>query len=148
MILIKKKLNITEKKGNLFAPAIAIGVAIGRIGCFLAGCCYGIETNLPWGVDFGDGILRHPTQIYEAIFMLGIFFYLLYKRTTVKAGVLFYLLMNLYFTFRFFEEFIRENPNYFGLSLFQWIAIGSLIFINLKYLKENGRFKLETIAKK
>jgi phosphatidylglycerol---prolipoprotein diacylglyceryl transferase len=133
---IKKKLNIKEKKGNLFAPAIALGVAIGRIGCFLRGCCYGIQTNLPWGVDFGEGILRHPTQIYESIFMFGLFLFLLYKRKTAKPGHLFFLLMNAYFIFRFFEEFIRDNPHYFGLTLFQYISIGALLFINAKYLKE------------
>ncbi len=136
VLYIKKKLKIKEKKGNLFAPAIALGVAIGRIGCFLRGCCYGIETKLPWGVDFGDGILRHPTQIYESIFMLALFFFLLYKRKSAKPGFLFYILMNSYFVFRFFEEFLRENPSYLGFSLFQYISIAALIFINIKYLKE------------
>ncbi|MDD2656274.1 MAG: prolipoprotein diacylglyceryl transferase [Patescibacteria group bacterium] len=133
---VKKKLAIKEKKGNLFAPAIALGVAIGRIGCFLRGCCYGIPTNLPWGINFGDNIPRHPTQIYETIFMLIMFPILLYKRKTANPGYLFYLLMNSYFIFRFFEEFIRENPHYFGLTLFQYISLIALVFINLKHLKE------------
>ncbi|EKE06487.1 MAG: hypothetical protein ACD_18C00347G0012 [uncultured bacterium] len=136
IMYLKKKLNIKEKKGNLFAPAIALGIAIGRIGCFLRGCCYGIPTNLPWGVNFGDNIARHPTQIYETIFMLIMFPILLYKRKTAKPGYLFYLLMNSYFIFRFFEEFIRENPHYFGLTLFQYISLIALVFINLKHLKE------------
>ncbi|MFA7244750.1 MAG: prolipoprotein diacylglyceryl transferase family protein [Candidatus Magasanikbacteria bacterium] len=133
---VKKKLGIKEKKGNLFAPGIALGVAIGRIGCFLEGCCYGIATNLPWGVNFGDGINRHPTQIYEIIFMTLLFFVLLYKKKTAQPGYLFYLLMNSYFIFRFFEEFIRDNPHYFGLTLFQYISLIALVFINLKHLKE------------
>ncbi len=136
VLYIKKRLGIKEKKGNLFAPSIAIGIAIGRIGCFLRGCCYGTQTKLPWGVDFGDNILRHPTQIYESIFMSGLFLFLLYKRKRAAPGYLFYLLMNIYFIFRFFEEFIRENPHYLGLTLFQYISIGALIFINIKYLIE------------
>lgn len=139
VIYIKKRLRITDKKGNLFAPAIAIGVAIGRLGCFFAGCCYGTETNLPWGVDFGDGILRHPTQLYESLFLLLFFFYLLYKNGRVKPGYLFYLLMNFYFIFRFAEEFIRENPRYLGLTFFQYISVGALIFINLKNYYEQSR---------
>lgn len=137
VMFIKYKLKIKEKKGNLFAPGIAIGVVIGRIGCFLVGCCYGIKTALPWGVDFGDGIFRHPTQIYESIFMLIMFFVLLYRRKKAKPGQLFYLLMNSYFIFRFFEEFIREEPRLFlGLTIFQYISLGCLIFINAKYLYE------------
>lgn len=136
VIYIKHKLNIKDKKGNLFAPAAAIGIAIGRIGCFLRGCCYGIETKLPWGVNFGDGILRHPTQLYESIFMFGLFGFLLYKRKEAKPGYLFYLLMNYYFVFRFFEEFIRDNPRYLYLTIFQYISIGALIFVNTKYIKE------------
>ena len=136
VIYIKKRLNITDRKGNLFAPAIAIGVAIGRIGCFLRGCCYGIETTLWGGVDFGDGILRYPTQIYESIFMLVMFFWLMSKRKTAKPGQLFYWLMNIYFVFRFFEEFIRESPHYLGITLFQYISVAALIFINVKYWRK------------
>ena len=132
VMYIKRRLHITDRKGNLFAPAIALGVAVGRIGCFLRGCCFGTPTNLPWGVDFGDQVLRHPTQLYEILFMLGIFFYLLHRRKTALPGELFYILMNSYFIFRFFEEFIRENQHYLGLSLFQYIAIIAIIFINVK----------------
>jgi len=63
VFITKKILNIKAKRGNLFAPALAIGDSIGRIGCFLKGCCAGKATNIAsYGVDFGDGILRHPTQ--------------------------------------------------------------------------------------
>ena len=139
VLFIKKKLKIKAKKGNLFAPGIALGVAIGRIGCFLRGCCYGIQTNFPWGVDFGDGILRHPTQIYESIFMFALFIYLLYKRKNAKPGQLFFLLMNYYFVFRFAEEFIRENVRFLGLTYFQYISIAALIFINGKFLYERKK---------
>jgi phosphatidylglycerol---prolipoprotein diacylglyceryl transferase len=138
VMYIKQKLKIKGKKGNLFAPAIALGVAVGRIGCFLKGCCYGTPTDLPWGVDFGDGIIRHPTQIYESIFFIGLFVFLMIRRKKAKPGYLFHLLMNVYFSFRFLEEFIRgeQNPVFFGLTIFQWISIAALIFINAKYLYE------------
>lgn len=140
VLITKKILKTKEKNGNLFAPAIALGVAIGRIGCFLAGCCYGGATTLPWGVNFGDGILRHPTQIYESIFMLIMFLYLqkIKNRENIKPGYLFKLLMIYYFTFRFFIEFIRvEKIAFLGLTIFQIICIGVII-----YLTRNNIFKL------
>jgi len=130
--ITKKLFKINVKRGNLFAPAIAIGVAIGRIGCFLQGCCYGKETNLPWGVNFGDGILRHPTQIYEFIFMLGMFIYLekIKYREDVKPGQLFKILMVSYFIFRFFIEFIRaQDTALLGLTGFQIVSLFAIIYL-------------------
>ena len=130
VILLKRHLNINEKKGNLFAPAIAIGIAIGRIGCFLRGCCYGIPTSLPWGVNFGDGIARHPTQIYESLFMFAMFFYLQRaKKKNPAPGYLFKLLMIIYFIFRFLIEFIRVEAKIFlGLSGYQWASLLVLFY--------------------
>lgn len=131
-ILTKRILGIKEKRGNLFAPAIAIGVAIGRLGCFFVGCCYGKATNLPWGVDFGDHIPRHPTQIYESLFMLGMFVYLekIKNRSDVKPGQLFKLLMVSYFTFRFVIEFIRVEPvTLAGLTTFQFISVVVILYL-------------------
>ena len=64
----KKWLGVKVATGDLLAMPLVIGMAIGRVGCFLTGLAdqtYGIATTLPWGVDFGDGIARHPTQFYE-----------------------------------------------------------------------------------
>ena len=130
--ITKKLFNIKGKRGNLFAPAIAVGVAIGRIGCFLRGCCYGKPTNLPWGVNFGDGILRHPTQIYESLFMLAMFIYLekIKNRKDIKPGQLLKILMVSYFTFRFFIEFIRvQDVVLFGLTGFQIISLLAIIYL-------------------
>lgn len=130
--LTKKILGIKEKRGNLFAPAIAMGVAIGRLGCFFRGCCYGKATNLPWGVNFGDGILRHPTQLYESLFMLAMFVYLekIKNRKNIKPGQLFKLLMISYFIFRFFIEFIRiEQVVFAGLTSFQIISVGVILYL-------------------
>lgn len=68
----KRRLGIARSTGDLFAIPLAVGMAIGRIGCFLSGLgdhTYGNLTALPWGVDFGDGLLRHPTQLYEVAFL-------------------------------------------------------------------------------
>ncbi|MFA5856365.1 MAG: prolipoprotein diacylglyceryl transferase family protein [Candidatus Pacearchaeota archaeon] len=143
VFIAKKHLKLKERKGNLFAPAIALGVAIGRIGCFLRGCCYGKPTTLPWGVDFGDKILRHPTQIYESIFMLIMFFYLLYaKRQNPKPGELFRQLMISYFTFRFFIEFIRiEKVILFGLTFFQIFSLICVIYFVIFFNREKEIFR-------
>src|SRR6187549_2816203 len=69
---VKRLRGIRVATGDLLAFPLVLGIAIGRIGCFLSGLedeSYGIATGLPWGVDFGDGITRHPTQLYEIIFL-------------------------------------------------------------------------------
>ena len=142
VMYIKSRLGIREKRGNLFAPAIAIGFAIGRIGCLLRGCCYGTPTDLFFGMDFGDDIYRHPTQLYEIAYFSGFFIFSLSRIKTSPPGQLFNLLINSYFIFRFFEEFIRYNESlYFGLSFFQYISILALVFINVKsYLEKKPHY--------
>src|ERR1700730_2918850 len=68
--LTKFTLEIRVKTGDTFAVPLALALTVGRWGCFFNGCCYGTETSLPWGVDFGDGLRRHPTQVYESLFHL------------------------------------------------------------------------------
>ncbi|OGS28212.1 MAG: hypothetical protein A2297_01885 [Elusimicrobia bacterium RIFOXYB2_FULL_48_7] len=130
---VKKKLDIKQRRGNDFAPAIALGIAVGRIGCFLKGCCYGIPTGLPLGVNFGDDVLRHPTQLYESLFMFGVFIYLIIVKNRFLPGKLFSRFMILYFSFRFFEEFIRAGSKfYFGLTGYQFMAVLVVIFYIMK----------------
>jgi phosphatidylglycerol:prolipoprotein diacylglycerol transferase len=149
--LVKKALKIKFRIGNSLAPAVAIGIAFGRIGCFFTGCCYGKATQSDWfGVNFGDGILRHPTQIYEALFSLiqfFVFIVILKKRgSDLKQGVLFDFYLLSYFVFRFFLEFIKEeNQIYLSLTIFQWISI--LVFVRylFKYImiqRDKGRSKV------
>jgi len=141
VMIVKRKMGIQTRLGNAFAPAIALGVAIGRIGCFLAGCCYGKPTNMGWGVNFGDGVLRYPTQLFESFFMLEMFFWLRRrgKNPVVRPGQLFGELMIAYFSFRFFLEFIKDEPVMFaGLTIFQIISLAVLaylIFIKERLLK-------------
>ncbi len=135
--LTKKAIGLNERRGNFFAPAIAAGLAIGRLGCFFQGCCYGVPTSLPWGVNFGDNIPRHPTQLYEAAFMLLMLVYLekIKNRTDLQPGRLFDLLMINYFTFRFFIEFIRvEKTAFWGLTVFQLISLAVIIYLNRGFL--------------
>jgi phosphatidylglycerol---prolipoprotein diacylglyceryl transferase len=71
--LAKRYIGLHTSTGDLYAIPLALGIAIGRIGCFLTGLSdntYGTPTNLPWAVNFGDGVPRHPTQLYEIVFLL------------------------------------------------------------------------------
>ena len=118
---------------DLIAPAVMVAQGvIGRVGCTLNGCCYGIETTLPWGVEythpaslcFGAGVV-HPTQIYEIIFALISFGVLLKLRGRFKPdGSLFLIYLSLYAVWRIGIDFIREGtPFLFGLHQAQVISI-------------------------
>jgi len=137
-VLIKKAFDIREKRGNDIAPAVALGILVGRFGCFFRGCCYGKPTGLRWGVDFGDGIMRHPTQLYEATFMLMMFMYIenSKRKGELAPGHLFRLLMICYFIFRFCIEFIRVEPVVLaGLTSFQLIALAVILYFTVANLK-------------
>ncbi len=132
--LAKKYIGETNSSGDLFTFPIIFGIFIGRIGCFLSGVnefTYGKETSSFLGMDLGDGILRHPTSLYELFFLIFLFFGLkrLQKTTTLQNGDLFKWFMILYFSFRFFIEFIKPNVFYlFGVSSIQILCIICLLY--------------------
>lgn len=106
---------------DLCGPAIALGQAIGRVGCFMAGCCYGKSTELWWGVTFTDPVANeivgtplgkplHPVQLYESFFCLVIFTFLLWKlRRKRFEGQIILLYALLYALMRFLIEFLRGD---------------------------------------
>jgi len=108
-------------------PAGMLGYAIGRLGCFLNGCCYGARTDLPWGVIFPHhpGELRHPTQLYEMLFGLAFFFILKYWREHKQAfiGQTFLLGIMAYALERFLVEMVRINPDYGFFTQAQWLSL-------------------------
>jgi phosphatidylglycerol:prolipoprotein diacylglycerol transferase len=107
---------------DAFAPGLAIGHAIGRLGCFAAGCCYGKPTTLPWGVTFTNPLANsvsgtplniplHPTQLYESLVELINFLVLLWLIRHKKSdGQVIGTYMFLYGFARFFLEFVRDDP--------------------------------------
>lgn len=130
--LTKLALGVRESTGDLFAAPLAIGAAIGRIGCFLTGLSdqtYGIATTLPWGVDFGDGVRRHPTQIYEALFLaaLGVVLWRMTSRPHTN-GSLFKAFMVGYLGFRLVIDFLKPEARFGGLSSIQWAALAVLVY--------------------
>lgn len=112
----KKWIGWTRSTGDDFVLPLAVGMMIGRIGCFLTGLddhTYGIATTWITGVDFGDGIKRHPTQLYE-IFFLAIVILLLFQIKKKKIGwegLLFQLFMLSYLGFRLVIDFIKPTPH-------------------------------------
>lgn len=105
------------KTCDLVVPGLAIGEAIGRIGCFFAGCCYGRPTDLPWAVTFTHphslaqlGVPLHPTQLYASVKALLVFFILIAFRRYKKAeGQLIFLYMLLYAAGRLIIEPLRGD---------------------------------------
>jgi phosphatidylglycerol---prolipoprotein diacylglyceryl transferase len=128
----KRRLHITRSTGDLFALPLAVGLAIGRIGCFLTGLddhTYGIRTTLPWGVNFGDGP-RHPTQLYEIAFvlLLGTVLCRLAKQPH-REGDLFKVFMVGYFGWRIAVDFLKPDVRVFlGLSSIQWACLAMLVY--------------------
>lgn len=143
---------------DIFAPSVAIGHAFGRIGCFLAGCCYGMPSSLPWAVTFTDprslapqGIPLHPTQLYSSLGLFATFAFLIWlrKRKTFPGELLWsYILV--YSIVRFFMEFLRGDPrgSVLGGLLSSAQAIGiplagisvvMFLYLRKRGLKENVR---------
>lgn len=125
---------------DFFAPVLALGYALGRIACFMNGCCYGDLCDLPWAVEFNFPGLpvgaRHPTQLYATVFELGTLSVLLFfekRRTRMSffknAGSIFFTWLALHSMSRMIMEAFRDDyrgpaP---GLSVSTWISIIILI---------------------
>ena len=141
--IAKLHLGIKKRTGDLFAAPLCVGIAIGRIGCFLTGLedhTAGTATSLPWAVDFGDGIFRHPTQLYEVLFALALggFLWRRMQRPHVP-GDIFKMFMVAYFAFRLACDFLKPEVRVFvGLSSIQWACAGMLVYYSPDLLRWLG----------
>lgn len=138
----KKRTGWKSSTGDDFVYPLIVGMAIGRVGCFLTGLedhTYGVATSWITGVDFGDGIARHPAQLYEIGFLLalGLILYPMYRSSrdpeAIRAGYvpgrMFQAFMGGYLAFRFVIEFIKPTPHpYIGLNNIQLACIAGLIY--------------------
>jgi phosphatidylglycerol:prolipoprotein diacylglycerol transferase len=119
---------------DLVAPGVILAQAVGRVGCTLNGCCYGIPTSLPWGVVYTNpesyaplGIAVHPTQLYEIAYLLIIFGVIFKLRGRFKPdGSLFLIYISLYSLWRVGIDFLREGTPFF-LGLHQAQVIGIIV---------------------
>jgi phosphatidylglycerol:prolipoprotein diacylglycerol transferase len=150
------------RTADVFAPAIALGHGIGRIGCFTAGCCWGDRCDRPWAVTFRSaeahdrvgvplGVPLHPTQIYEAIAEFLIFGVLYWRfHRAHRDGAIISLYLVLYSAVRFVVEFFRyhEQGNLWGgpLDTSQWISI-ALFLLGGAYFMLGRRSPTPTVAR-
>ncbi|MBK8147439.1 MAG: prolipoprotein diacylglyceryl transferase [Acidobacteria bacterium] len=162
------------KVGDAFAPGVALGQFFGRQGCFSAGCCWGKETHMPWGVHFsekgheftgvpvygpdGGDLYLHPTQLYESFVMLIVFGILVYLHRHKKFdGQVLIAYGIIYGIWRFAVEFLRDDPRgnllglnpILGLSTSQIIsllvAIGAVVFMIVR-LKRRKTLAIDDAA--
>ena len=156
------------KVADAFAPAVALGQAFGRQGCFAAGCCWGKETHFWWGVHFtekgheytgvpvygpdGAELFLHPTQLIESLTMLAVFGFLVWLHRHKKFdGQVIIAYGFIYATFRFLIEFLRDDPQRgdlfglfatIGLSPSQiislFVAVAALIFLIYRLRQVNS----------
>ncbi len=150
------------------APAVALAIVLGRLGCFLNGCCFGRESDLTWALRFPEGSgpyyaqLRdrliaphdltlpvHPTQLYEAVYAFGLFFILIKCRQAQRYdGELFALLFILYPLGRFLNEFLRGDDRgaIFIFSLPQFFCIVAIILSVSFFVIKNRRASFAPIS--
>ncbi len=135
-------MDIKIRTGDSFVLPVSAAIAIGRIGCFVGGCCYGTPTQLPWGVVFSaaDNLPRHPTQLYESLFHASMF--IVFWRlgaTNWFRGQRIKLYIIVYAVYRFFSEYIRPEAKVIGgLTIYQIASLSIMvIFITLWILDRN-----------
>ena len=133
--IAKRIVGIAHSTGDAFVFPLIFGMAVGRIGCFLTGLedhTYGLATTLPWGVNFGDGVFRHPTQLYDIVFLAflaaGLALWLLAPRPN---GRLFRSFLLAYVLWRLVVEFVKPRYTYtpLHLSAIQIACVGAAIVL-------------------
>ena len=146
--IFKKFTKIEGSTGAYFVPSLVVGIAIGRVGCFLSGLedyTYGIETNFWMGYDFGDGLFRHPVQLYESFIMALFFLYLLiiyFQNRDYFEKYIFYQFILIYSIQRFVWESLKPYETVvMGLNVFQLFCL-LLILYALYHLRKGFYEKL------
>lgn len=139
----KKIYSIRTRTGDLFAIPLAVGIAVGRFGCLLSGPgddTLGSETTSPFGIDFGDGVFRHPTPLYEILFLIVLTIVLSRHRRAMlqggrwifptKPGDSFRLFLLSYLGFRFAIDFLKPYEVVFGLRVLQWACLLGVLVLS------------------
>lgn len=132
--LTKKIIGVRTSSGDLMTYPLLLAIMIGRVGCFLAGVedgTYGIASTLPWALDMGDGVQRHPTNLYEILFLglLWLFLLAVERRIKLADGARFRIFLASYLLFRFCIEFIKPvYPFALGLGIIQLVCLAGLVY--------------------
>jgi phosphatidylglycerol:prolipoprotein diacylglycerol transferase len=145
--LFKLATRIRGSTGGQFVAPLALGIAVGRLGCYFAGLpdyTYGTPTSLPWAIDFGDGIPRHPVQLYESAAMLlflAIYLGGLSRNSQLVRRQGFYLFVGWYAAQRFVWEFLKPYPPVLGpFNVFHLICI-ALFGYSAFMLRQNDELR-------
>ena len=138
--IFKRVKGIRASTGARLVVPLAIGIGVGRIGCFFAGLedfTYGTPSVLPWAVDFGDGVARHPVQLYETALMFAFaacFVQWLRRDPAAAAARGFYVFAGFYAIERFMLEFIKPYGTLAGtLTIFQLGALLLIVYAAFMY---------------
>lgn len=134
VVWMKRRLGITRPTGDLFALAIPAGEAIGRIACFVGGCCFGKATAFAIAVH-DHGAWRHPAQLYLSLAaaLSVVVLLAIERRRILPENGLFYLGGTLFCGDRFAIEFVRTSPSAaLGLTLAQWACCIGIAFFGWK----------------
>jgi phosphatidylglycerol---prolipoprotein diacylglyceryl transferase len=133
--LWKWRAGVAESTGTPFVVPICTGIIVGRLGCFFAGLAdgtYGTPSSLPWAVDIGDGIARHPVQLYESAAMLA---FLLFFLNALRRGSEwpwvwgFHAMIIAYAVQRFCWEFLKPYPQVAGpFNIFHFLMLGMMFY--------------------
>jgi phosphatidylglycerol---prolipoprotein diacylglyceryl transferase len=133
--VVKKVAGVRSRTGDLIAVPLCMGIAVGRLGCFFAGLAddtYGKATTLPWGVDFGDGVRRHPTQLYEFVFLMLLAWVLWrWEKRPHVEGQVFRGFMAAYLGWRLVIDFLKPQPVVAGMNWIQWACVAGLVWLGL-----------------
>ncbi len=133
--IAKKVSGIKRRTGDLFALPLCVGVAVGRVGCLLAGLAddtYGKPTTLPWAINLGDGIGRHPVQVYEIIF-LALLGFLISRKAVLAEGARFRIVLGGYLAWRLVIDFLKPQPVIGGMNLIQWSCLAGIALLVLDW---------------
>lgn len=129
--IVKSVRGVRTPTGDLYVVPLALGIAIGRIGCFLAGPAdhtAGLPTSLPWGIASGDSVRRHPTALYEIGFVVLLAAALRRLPPSAPAGLAFALFLSSYLAFRLAVDFLKPEPRplLLGFTAIQLACVAGL----------------------
>jgi phosphatidylglycerol:prolipoprotein diacylglycerol transferase len=146
--IVKLVTGIRSRTGDLFALPLCIAIAVGRVGCFIAGLAddtYGKPTALPWAVDFGDHIGRHPVQLYEILF-LALLGFVISRPVQLPEGARFRIFVAAYLAWRVVIDFLKPQPLVAGLNMIQWACLTGLAVLGAWSLADRGKEKIAASA--
>ncbi len=132
--ITKKIIGVRQSSGDLMASPLIFALVIGRIGCHFAGLqdgTHGLPSSLPWAIDFGDGIPRHPVNLYEITWLLALAGYIAWKEKQhpLPDGMRFKIFLIGYLFWRFFVEWLKPDWFFpFGLSVIQLACLAGLVY--------------------